>query len=339
MRRIALAAFIVATFAIMSTGCGDKTVTTEATTTATKEAVTEATTEEVTTEAATEADTASDSEAAAELPKYEYNGVDTIEKAVYEYMLTKAADYPEGAVAIPAGTIIDVDDKDPEDVKVLGDFEIYIYDLEGDTLKTKAGGSYPGMMHLKKNDDETYTVTSFDEVESGAGFDDSVKEIFGDKADAYFTATSDMEQRNTTRGTLIAEYVAANGLAITKYQDEGWDPVTISAVDPADNAIVYMGGLYSHDGKSDMNLALFKSSGVPVAIVQIGDKIWYGEMTTEEATLDDGREYISLKVEDKTFGYHFYEDGTGFLIDDAGEVHDSLALDESVANDMKAMTE
>ena len=336
MRRIALAAFMVATFAIMLTGCGDKTETTEATTAATTEAVTEATTEEVTTEAATEADTASDSEAAAELPKYEYNGVDTIEKAVYEYMLTKAADYPEGAVAIPAGTIIDVDDKDPEDVKVLGDFEIYIYDLEGDTLKTKAGGSYPGMMHLKKNDDETYTVTSFDEVESGAGFDDSVKEIFGDKADAYFTVSSDQEQRDVLRAYIINEYVTANGLAITKYQDEGWDPVVIAeAADP----VVYMGGLYSHDGKSDMNLALFKSSGIPVAIVQIGDKIWFGEMTTEEATLDDGREYISLKVENDTFGYHFNEDGTGFLIDNEGEIHDSLELDESAAEDMKALTE
>lgn len=336
MRRIALAAFMVATFAIMLTGCSDKTETTEATTAATTEAVTEATTEEVTTEAATEADTASDSEAAAELPKYEHNGADTIEKAVYEYMLTKAADYPEGAVAIPAGTIIDVDDKDPEDVKVLGDFEIYIYDLEGDTLKTKAGGSYPGMMHLKKNDDETYTVTSFDEVESGAGFDDSVKEIFGDKADAYFTVSSDQEQRDVLRAYIINEYVTANGLAITKYQDEGWDPVVIAeAADP----VVYMGGLYSHDGKSDMNLALYKSSGMPVAIVQIGDKIWFGEMTTEEATLDDGREYISLKVENDTFGYHFNEDGTGFLIDNEGEIHDSLELDESAAEDMKALTE
>ena len=336
MRRIALAAFMVATFAIMLTGCSDKTETTEATTAATTEAVTEATTEEVTTEAATEADTASDSEAAAELPKYEHNGADTIEKAVYEYMLTKAADYPEGAVAIPAGTIIDVDDKDPEDVKVLGDFEIYIYDLEGDTLKTKAGGSYPGMMHLKKNDDETYTVTSFDEVESGAGFDDSVKEIFGDKADAYFTVSSDQEQRDVLRAYIINEYVTANGLAITKYQDEGWDPVVIAeAADP----VVYMGGLYSHDGKSDMNLALFKSSGMPVAIVQIGDKIWFGEMTTEETTLDDGREYVSLKVEDTTFGYHFDDDGTGFLIDDAGEEHKALALDESAAEDMKALTE
>ena len=336
MRRIALAAFMVATFAIMLTGCSDKTETTEATTAATTEAVTEATTEEVTTEAATEADTASDSEAAAELPKYEHNGADTIEKAVYEYMLTKAADYPEGAVAIPAGTIIDVDDKDPEDVKVLGDFEIYIYDLEGDTLKTKAGGSYPGMMHLKKNDDETYTVTSFDEVESGAGFDDSVKEIFGDKADAYFTVSSDQEQRDVLRAYIINEYVTANGLAITKYQDEGWDPVVIAeAADP----VVYMGGLYSHDGKSDMNLALYKSSGMPVAIVQIGDKIWFGEMTTEETTLDDGREYVSLKVEDTTFGYHFNEDGTGFLIDNEGEIHDSLELDESAAEDMKALTE
>ena len=336
MRRIALAAFMVATFAIMLTGCSDKTETTEATTAATTEAVTEATTEEVTTEAATEADTASDSEAAAELPKYEHNGADTIEKAVYEYMLTKAADYPEGAVAIPAGTIIDVDDKDPEDVKVLGDFEIYIYDLEGDTLKTKAGGSYPGMMHLKKNDDETYTVTSFDEVESGAGFDDSVKEIFGDKADAYFTVSSDQEQRDVLRAYIINEYVTANGLAITKYQDEGWDPVVIAeAADP----VVYMGGLYSHDGKSDMNLARYKSSGMPGAIVQIGDKIWFGEMTTEEATLDDGREYISLKVENDTFGYHFNEDGTGFLIDNEGEIHDSLELDESAAEDMKALTE
>lgn len=106
-----------------------------------------------------------------------------------------------------------------------------------------------------------------------------------------------------------------------------------------DDEIVYMGGLYAADGESDINLALFRSSGTPIVIVQEGSNIYYGEFTTEDATLEDGREYIKFTVEDKVYGYHFYDDMTGFVVDQDGKAHESKELDESVARDMQKETE
>ena len=37
----------------------------------------------------------------------------------------------------------------------------------------------------------------------------------------------DQEARESLRAQIIADYVKANGLSVTKYQDEGWDPVDI----------------------------------------------------------------------------------------------------------------
>ena len=114
-----------------------------------------------------------------------------------------------------------------------------------------------------------------------------------------------------------------------------FDSLTLSESTPArDEGLVYMGGLYSHDGKSDMNLALFRKDGVPVVLVQEGDKFYYGDLETEEATLEDGSTYNKFSVEGKTFGYRFDEESTGVLMDENGDLHDSLELDESVAQDM-----
>lgn len=113
----------------------------------------------------------------------------------------------------------------------------------------------------------------------------------------------------------------------------------VDAAEDENNQIVYMGGLYAADGESDINLALFKSSGTPVVIIQEGSNIYYGEFITEDATLEDGREYVKITVEDKVYGYHFNDDMTGFVVDQDGKAHDAKELDESVAMDMQKETE
>ena len=102
------------------------------------------------------------------------------------------------------------------------------------------------------------------------------------------------------------------------------------------DGIVFMGGLYAVSETCDMNLALFKSSGEPVAIVQIPveDVLYYGEYTTEAAQLEDGRDYTSITVEGHTFGYYFDDEYTGILLDEAGNVYNAKSMDESFAMDM-----
>ncbi|MCR5595652.1 MAG: hypothetical protein K6G12_07380 [Lachnospiraceae bacterium] len=162
------------------------------------------------------------------LPAYTYKGSNPLAGAASEYMITEYSQYFETAdVSIPVISIIDSDESDPEDIKVWGDFWIYNYDLEGDTLMTKSGGSFPGLMHIKKDADGNYSVYSMDVVEDGSSYNDSAKKIFGDNYDVFITATSDSEAHTDIRTDTIATYVDDNDLPITQYQDYGWDPVKL----------------------------------------------------------------------------------------------------------------
>ncbi len=328
-------------------GCGTK-----------EEATTE---EEVTTEAVTEAEVteeeeavatvadASDSDAQWTYGDYTYTGDDKMYEAITTYICDELGkNYEASDVGIP--TIIEVsrDDSDPDDIKVWGDFWYETYKLVGDTLETQAGGSYPGCMHLKSNGD-AYKVESFDVVEDGSNFTESAKEIFGERYDAFMEAYSNDEVKNSKRIEFISEFVSAYSVPATKMKDYGWDPVdlTVGSDDSADSEVVYMGGLYASDEECDANIALFKSSGTPIVIIQEGENIYYGEYTTEDAKLDDGTEYTKITVEGKTYGYHFDVDAsgnvdaatTGIIVDQDGKAHYAKQLDESVAMDMKEMTE
>lgn len=102
----------------------------------------------------------------------------------------------------------------------------------------------------------------------------------------------------------------------------------------------YVGGLYARSEVNDMMLALFKSGNndMDAVIITEGDKLYYGQFTTEEAKTKDGKDYMRITVENKTYGYHINEDKTGILVDQDGNVYDAKELDVSVATDMIART-
>ena len=160
------------------------------------------------------------------LPAYKYPGDDKLMAAVYEYIAEECSkDYEKADVSIPVVNLVDTDDSDPEDIKVWGDFWINNYKLEGDTLMTQSGGSYPGCIHLKKSGDD-YEVTEMEVVGDGSEYLPTARKIFGNRFDDL-TKVMDDEKRSEIRGQIIADYVKANDLKITKYQDFGWDPVDL----------------------------------------------------------------------------------------------------------------
>ena len=160
------------------------------------------------------------------LPAYKYPGDDKLMAAVYEYIAEECSkDYEKADVSIPVVNLVDTDDSDPEDIKVWGDFWINNYKLEGDTLMTQSGGSYPGCIHLKKSGDD-YEVTEMEVVGDGSEYLPTARKIFGNRFDDL-TKVMDDEKREEIRGQIIADYVKANDLKITKYQDFGWDPVDL----------------------------------------------------------------------------------------------------------------
>lgn len=160
---------------------------------------------------------------------YGYMGEDPAEGAVYEYAATKLVkgyDVEEGMVSIPVVCIVDRVDNEDGSVDVYGEFEIFNYTVEGDTLVCQSGGSHPGKMHLVKDGDQ-YKVEKFEPVGDGSEFDTTAKEIFGDKYDAFMKVYSDDKAKDAARTETIKNYVQATGLEVTQYQDYGWPAVKL----------------------------------------------------------------------------------------------------------------
>lgn len=134
--------------------------------------------------------------------------------------------YTQGDYCIPCPLILDMDESNPDDIKVWGDFRVYNYVQSGDTLKTVSGGSHPGLLHLKKADGK-FEVIDFNAVADGADNVTSAERIFGDKFDAFQKMVSDEADREEVRGRTISEYVTKHELDVSLYQDFGWDPVEI----------------------------------------------------------------------------------------------------------------
>ena len=155
---------------------------------------------------------------------YGYAGSDPVEAAVYKYLAEEVSkDYDDAEVHIPTVNIVHIDFTPKDEILVYGDFWIENYNVEGDTLKCASGGHYPGMMQVSKD----YVVTDFKQAADGEDFDSSAKEIFGDYYDDFMKIYSDSDLRNELRKVTVTDYVNLNGLSVTKYQDEGWDPVEI----------------------------------------------------------------------------------------------------------------
>ncbi len=152
-------------------------------------------------------------------------------------------------------------------------------------------------------------------------------------------------------GTLSFEFLIhmsgddATDMAISDALTNTFDSIKLGEVATATDStaaedIVYMGGLYISEPDNDLELALYKSSGTPIALISKGGNIYYGEFEAEDAKTSDGAEYIKITVENKEFGYSFDEgygeDSTigGFLIDEDGTKYDAKPLDESVAMEL-----
>ena len=156
---------------------------------------------------------------------YGYAGDDPVEAACYQYMAeTVSKDYEAADVSIPVVNIVHEDMTGEDEVLVYGDFWIYNYKTDGDTLKCVSGGSYPGCMHVSKTD---YTVTAFDVVADGGAWEESAKEIFGESYEDFAAAHSNSDANDELRKITVSDYVNLNGLDIKYYQDEGWDPVEL----------------------------------------------------------------------------------------------------------------
>ncbi len=224
MNKRILVTILTMTFAFSSlVGCGNKENLESETSTQQEENK-----EEVTpTVEESQAEETEEEETVDTLPAYEYPGPELFYSVLYGYVVEDLGQYFDNAgVLIPSISIINIDESNKEDQLVYGDYWIYSYRLNGQTLECTAGGDFPGVIHIKQTDDG-YEVTGFDRVEDGSNFDSSAKELFGENYDAFMELSSNSDEKEKVRAQIIANYVFANDLDITEYQDTGWDPVQL----------------------------------------------------------------------------------------------------------------
>ena len=77
---------------------------------------------------------------------------DTPIAAIERYIDTFGSQYSQGEYCIAYSHVLAVDDANPDEILVWGDFWVENFNLEGDTLKNVSGGSHPGLMHVVRNE-------------------------------------------------------------------------------------------------------------------------------------------------------------------------------------------
>ena len=156
--------------------------------------------------------------------------VDPVIGAINKFLVDSiGSQYSQGEMCIPVITMTCSDGMKADSVFMWGDFWVFNYKVDGDTLMTVSGGNHSGKMLVKKNENGEYQVMSFEQVEDGAGNLASAKRIFGEYYDAYHAVNSDENYREKARAGAIADYVKANKLPVKYYLDYGWPAKEIPA--------------------------------------------------------------------------------------------------------------
>ena len=165
-----------------------------------------------------------------EAPEVTEPVVETHLTAAQNYLTeTIGKEYASGEICIAYQDYIDVDESNPEDIQVWGDFWVENYNVVGDTLMFVSGGNHCGKMHVKKDPEGHFSVQGFDAVSDGSNYLPTAKVIFGDKFEEFQKAYSDDKGREEVRKKAVSEYVHANKLPVKYYKDYGWPAVRIPA--------------------------------------------------------------------------------------------------------------
>lgn len=170
------------------------------------------------------------------LPPYQYFGDDKIEAAIAAFMANTGSDgyyAEEGSVAIPAPVIFQSETMGDGRVKVYGNFWVFTYVPDGNTLSCISGGEALGIIYLEKSGDD-YLVCDAEFAGDGSQYAEDIKRFCnGNKSleDQYFSSNdAGKNPVRSIRIKYIFDYLAGNGLdqKYDSYQDYGWDPVYLS---------------------------------------------------------------------------------------------------------------
>ena len=196
------------------------------------------------------------------LPAYDYQGGEPYVADICAWMLSLEPGDADTDVTIPCPLILEIDDSDPQDILVWGNFWLFSYTLRNTTLFTTSGGEIPGLLHLKTVDGG-FEAASFDQVGDGSDYDPDVRRIFGMREGLLQKFYDSGDERDAVRVQYISDYVNWNGLTVTQYQDFGWEPVALLNAPPTAEAdqIVHLVSPLGYSIDYDLRELSFNSFG------------------------------------------------------------------------------
>ena len=147
--------------------------------------------------------------------------------AISDYLVKEIGmQYRQGELCIPTLMIVSAQEISADQAWVWGDFWIWWYNQEGDTLMTVSGGNHSGLMTVLQQDGK-FKITSFEQTVDGAGNDASARRIFRSHYDVYQNMHSNQDVREAVRQEQLSEYVRSHNLNVYYYKDYGWDAVKL----------------------------------------------------------------------------------------------------------------
>lgn len=159
------------------------------------------------------------------LPEYEYTGKDLRIKAVFDETKKKSdEDKEEGLVTIPMLNIYKIVET-KSGAEVYANFWSETYYRYGSLLKNYSGGSYLGVMYLKKTKDG-YRVTKTRYAEDGESLERSIWKLCKGYPDVAIRMMKDSVTQNQ-RKKVLQKYVSQNKLKIKAYKEYGWQYVNL----------------------------------------------------------------------------------------------------------------
>ena len=159
------------------------------------------------------------------LREYEYTGKDLRIKAVFDETKKRSdEDKEEGLVTIPMLNIYKIVET-KSGAEVYANFWSETYYRYGNLLKNYSGGSYPGVMYLKKTKDG-YRVTKTRYAEDGESLERSIWKLCKGYPDVAIRMMKDSVTQNQ-RKKVLQKYVSQNKLKIKAYKEYGWQYVNL----------------------------------------------------------------------------------------------------------------
>ncbi|MBR6328554.1 MAG: hypothetical protein IKR68_02780 [Lachnospiraceae bacterium] len=166
-------------------------------------------------------------------------------------------------------------------------------------------------------------IAQSDETESLLTEAKGIIDEMGEATEDDFAGEQDMVDMNDAMATMID--------ALGKIVD-GMETTDAGESSDASGDVTFVDGFYATDANgNDFMIAFYEGAAGDVAYVNDGTDEVFAEYTVENASLDDGTEYLLVTVGQTQLGY--YEDGSDiYMVDADGQVYGAARLTEEEAD-------